>query len=108
MTKATSMMGKILLANVWVTAFGVFLTYLICASPPSNEDTVVSSGRCSMRMRRTRMMKCRKWPYMIHTSINLIIEVCGSFEDTVWFRVYITSIAVMATGMLTLKCSCLK
>ena len=41
-------------------------------------------------------------------SMNLIVDVIGSFEATELLRVYITSIAVMETGMLVLKCSLLK
>ena len=47
-------------------------------------------------------------PYRIQTSTNLILDVWGSFEDTELFRVYMTSIAVMATGIAVLKCSALK
>ena len=45
---------------------------------------------------------------MIQISINLMSEVCGSFEEIELLRVYMTNIAVMETGMAVLKCSLLK
>ena len=45
---------------------------------------------------------------MIQMSMNLIVDVTGSFEATELLRVYITSIAVIETGILVLKCSLLK
>ena len=65
-------------------------------------------GRCSITTRRIIIKKWRNNPKMIQMSMNLIVDVCGSFEATELLRVYITSMAVMATGMLVLKCSLLK
>ena len=45
---------------------------------------------------------------MIQISINLIVDVCGSFEEIEPFNVYMTNIAVIAAAILVLKCSLLK
>ena len=45
---------------------------------------------------------------MIQMSMNLMSEVWGSFEEIELFRVYMTSMAVIETGMAVLKCSRLK
>ena len=53
----------------------------------------------------------KKWmnnPYKIQISMNLMLDVCGSFEEMELLRVYMTNMAVIATGMLVLKCSALK
>ena len=59
-------------------------------------------------MRRRMMMKDRSSPKSNHTSMSFMYAVVGSFEDTDWFKVYITSMLVIAIGMLVLKCSFLK
>ena len=40
--------------------------------------------------------------------MSFMYAVAGSFEETDWLRVYMTSMLVMAIGMLVLKCSFLK
>ena len=63
---------------------------------------------CSISTTRIRIRKWINRPYRIHTSISLIVDEAGSFAETVVLRVYITSIAVIATEILALKCSGLK
>ena len=66
-------------------------------------DSLLSSGRCSIRARRRRMKNGTSKPQSSQISTNLIQEVAGSFDVMVPFRVYITSIEVMASGIAVLK-----
>ena len=59
-------------------------------------------------MRRRMITKGRRRPKRSQTSMSFMYAVAGSFEETDWLRVYMTSMLVMAIGMLVLKCSFLK
>ena len=74
----------------------------------SINTTFFDPGRCSIRTKRTRIKKWMNNPYKIQISMNLMLDVCGSFEEMELLRVYMTNMAVIATGMLVLKCSALK
>ena len=103
-TMGSTLSAKNLVAPCAVKSFLNFSPDLEC----SIKTRLFWSGRCSIRTRRMRIRKWRNKPKIIQISINLIVAVCGSLEAMEWLRVYITSIAVIATGILVLKCSLLK
>ena len=56
------------------------------------------------------MMMKKGWlnPNRSQISINFTYDVGGSLAEMDWLRVYMTSMEVIATGILVLKCSDLK